>query len=327
MAIGLNLVVNTSGTNLYGNADSVSTNTYYTTAGVPYGSGDTASLSQPKVVGGAVLAKISSSISALDPVTPGYAAGVKPTGPTVYRGFNNGISNVFISGALHGYKTAASGGYCSFSGIAGSDLTKVGNKVYIGPSGTGNVGVASTSGLNSLYGVHTITLSNLMNIVTDRKDIPEAPATTTKVTIQAIDTSYTCGTMTAGNYVGAKMTNAIAGVYNTTLRSMSNDPSKNGVNIARSIKSRVGWRTTKITTALRNGSFNRYLGKWTSAPSPSNDASATAAGGNTTADHAATVTPRTAGNPGPGEIVIKTGKPRPITPVLDGVWYYAVKTD
>jgi len=326
MAISKNVVVNTSGTNLAGTASNgTNTNTFFTAAGVPYSSGSTYISSQPKVVGGTALTKFAASagLGALNSLSLGYAAGVTPTGPVSYRGANNGISCAFISGALHGFKAAASGGYCAFTGVTGPAVI-VGTKLYVGPSGTGQVAIGNNMPANAVYGIHTVTAANALDIVTDRKDIPDAAANTTKVTMQAINTSYSFATLTKGAYVGYNLTNKLAGVYSTVLRAPANDPSKNGVNIHRSINKLEAVRTTKFLTALRAGSYNRFTGKWITAPTVSNDTSATAAGGNLTNDDAATINPRTGVA---GDIIIKTGRPKPWAPDWDGVPTYSKKTD
>ena len=339
MAISKNVIVNTSGVDLYSRTSASNpdgTNTYFTAAGVPWASGSTYYADQPKVVGGAMLSKFGTTagMASLDPVVPGqasfYNAGVK--NPTTYRGLNNGVTSVFSSGSCGAFRALPSGGYCAFTGTTVNDYFRVGTILYIGPSGASTTVVASTSGINSIYGVHTVTTSTIgsMDFVTDKKDIKgiaDAASKNFKVTAQALSASYTFSNINKGAYVGSKLTNQIAGVYDTTLRSMSNNPSQNGLDIHRSIKKREAFRTTKILTALRAGSYNRFTGKWNVAPTVANDAGTGAATGAMTADHAATVNPRKAAAQGvTAEIVIKSGKPKPWTPVLDGAWFYGVKT-
>jgi hypothetical protein len=325
-----NLVVNTTGVNLGGSRGARElVDTFYQVNGTPFGTGVAATEStQPKVVGGAILAKggsTSTSFSNLDGLTLGQN---NRSGMAPYRGFTNGVVSAIISGtSQYGTVATCSGGFVNIS----TELIKqhgfiAGTKVLLSPSG--NTAVAPGSGRNSLYGTVTVTL---VGTGTFNCNMPLTVLTTgyigAQLQMQALSDTPTFANINKGQYIAARAGYTIAGVASNAMKFMARDTTN-----ACSIHKRDAYRVTKITTALRAGSYNRYTGKWLALPTIANDATAVSSMG-ATSDHAANVTPRSAtvgsgGSQttiGPGELVYKSGRPKAFG-TADGATYSAKTT-
>lgn len=293
-------LVNSSGANIYGAG--TTRNDFYSAAG------SAVSTSVPtgfKVVGGTVFRAASANAGTKAAVNGLSSSAVALNvfgGTRAYRGFINGVTSPIVSGAhalgTFGGSINANSGGCAFSTTAAHNFI-AGTLVYIGPSGTGSVAIAPGSGKNAIYGVHTVTGAGSTTFATSFPYF--AMASGAQVTIQALNTSTT--------YPFAKTTNTIVGTKITSALKGPAGP----VNTIRSIHKRESYRTSKLTTALRAGSYNRYLGKWTSTVSLQNDYSTFSTWMAT--DDAAAPTVST-----PGELVIK--EPKPIPALKD----YSAKT-
>ena len=317
-------IVNSSGSDsIYGQRRGVN---YYDTSAVAIESG--IGQNQPKVVGGQIHingSNVSSGIKTMNFISQGLAAGIQRSGNPVFWKSHRDLSTVKISGLVLATQGVQSGDNASW--ITPDDITTfaIGQKMYIGPSGSGNVAVAGGSGANVMYGVQTVSLVNAevggKCFTTDRPFVDMGAANTKQVVCQFLNTSFKINEKpTAGVVTMINGTNNIGGAYDTSLRGPTNTPSQDGIDIHQSINKRQGYRTTKTTTLLRNNGFSRYLGRFTAIPELSDDYSATDAGGNTSDDHAANVTPRA--DTVPGELVIKSGRPKAFG-TGDGMTYTA----
>lgn len=213
----------------------------------------------------------------------------------------SGINQAFTGSiaTMNSLSTILSGAALLSAGYSSGITTGLSIPVFIGPAiVTSGVGTAYQSGVNAnLYGN-----TSIISVVwsgTASGSIITAPTISTgtynasgiAITLNLPNTGTTWGVTGPVNYQGttwnaaspgiAGMTNAltsrafiaqrlsnmtIAGVANTTIQSGGNA----GV-LTRSINRREKIRTTKITTALRNGYYDRFTGKWLTAPSIQED--------------------------------------------------------
>jgi hypothetical protein len=268
--------------------------TFYTAAGTATSG---AEFTSHKVLGGAMMGVTSKTSPSVDGVTLGKPASVVYNNNKPYRGFNNGINSVFTTGSI-GFVVSESGGKCGFLAITAHGGLTAGKLVQIGPSGSSAVAGGPQMAVNGLYGIHTISGAGANGFNSWTPFI--AAYNGTVVEGKIIDTTYNFNTMTAGQYVGQKITTLLAGKSNTSLKFGSNA----GM-LTRSINKVESVRTTKTLTALRAGSFNRYTGKWTAAVTVSSDGAVT--NSTITSDNAAAPSASA-----PGRITFKEGgKPAP----------------
>ena len=240
----------------------------YTAAGVGTASGEFTSV---KNGGGAVVGVVSTSL--LDGVAKGGVDKSQISVGTV-RGLGNGVLAVGLDSEISGTVIGSSGtpAYVAISGIDAANnvvinALSVGSYLYVNP---GTSAVAPGSSVNMLYSTQKISamasatgyvVTNLpYNVVYSGLSVCLRPLTST----------WNWNTQTAGKYVGQKMTTQLAGVANTALAFGSN----NG-QLTRSINKVASVRTTKLTTALRAGSFNCVTGKWSAVPTLSSDGAIT----------------------------------------------------
>jgi len=313
-----NLIVNSTGVNnqgtFAGTAWASATETRHDTF---YGVNGSPISSQPKVVGGAAMyVKTSTAtLSALDGVAVGQAANVASFGGgRVYRGFRNGVAVPISSGVsltVSGTLAACSGGYCNYHSTNCSHGFVAGVKVMIGQS------VGTSYGPNSLYskvlGIQTITAAGTGHFTTDMPlTVPISGSITAPITAVPVDGAATFANINEGYYVIGRYCQQLAGKSNTALRNMAAP-----TNVRRSIHKREALRTTKTTTAIRAGYWNKFNNIWSTATTISNDITTVGA------DHAATVTPYSTTTP--GELVIKSSRPKPFGS-SDGMTYSAKHT-
>lgn len=209
--------------------------------------------------------------------------------------------------------------------IKGVDL----GTAFWGASVTGTVGDNGSTLCRYHRVAHGYVVDDILNVVDanatiDSGSISGPQKVTTVVGADDFDTdkAFVTGTgsisfrksqgninfMTAGKYVMRRVTDELAGVANTNLRSGGVSPS-----FRRSIHKVESIYTRKVATAIRAGKWNIYSGTY-SSPQPTNaeEGIANIAGSTVTdgtADHAATPTRAI-----PGELVYKEPK---LTPVQD----------
>jgi hypothetical protein len=236
-----NLIVNTTGTDVTGNDF--------------YDVSNAAISSQPKVLGGAIMAAKGASI--VDNIAFGQPQSFYNS-TRVYRGARNGVTAASITTTISGTVTT-SGGYVGIATPATHGLA-IGTRLNVGPSGTGASIVVAGPRMakNALYGVQTITATGAAGIVTDR--VYATAYASAQVYCDALNASANFATLTANKYVVAHgNTYTLAGVSNTAMKNM-------GTSTRHSIHWRRGFRTTKVVTAMRAGYYNYFTGKWSTAP-------------------------------------------------------------
>jgi hypothetical protein len=146
----------------------------------------------------------------------------------------------------------------------------------------------STGGV--MDGIHRITAVPTANTFdTDRTYVASATAGSYKLY------RGNFATMTKGKYLIRRVTDELAGLSNTVLRSGGSE------GYARSIHKVEAARSTRFATAIRAGYWDEFNGVWTTTPTTANDFSTWGT------DQAATPTYAI-----PGELVYRTGKPLPV---------------
>ena len=376
------LLVNSTGSNKYGGQKVLTaaayplTDFYAATGGGVYGGVALTASIQPQVNGGAVMYAGGSGTSNVvgQGFTPSisFAAGNGRQGrlrtvgvgraatfyggAVTYRGFSNGVTAVFVSGNLTGYLAANSGGYQSYLLTSFVGLPQQGTMAYIGPSGdAGTTALSYQSGLNSMFGAVSIIGIGATNTITVNATVGTGVLPLgTQVSFQLYNNNATnadnksplaymnyngLGQPRIPYFQGIKITKELANIAYTGVFG-------GGANsVTRSIHKRESFRTTKITAALRAGSYNRFMGKWFVAPVVQNDAGVFATWMSGTKDYAANIIARSStvvspnssywpGTPsagsegpsgittvGPGSIVYKAGRYLPFNESTDGVSY------
>lgn len=265
---------------------------FYTVQGAATASGACTGI---KIVGGSMQKVATSAATNTNGISLGKAAGVSYY-PGVFAGLQNATYRLNISGARLNYTMySASGGFCFFTGVTSHGCT-LNQYVVIGPSGTGAVSNGVRSKKDILYGTHKITALTSgafqTNLVYDANYSGQQVELLTPNQLA----TFAVGP-TAGKYIIPRLTSTLAGVTNTGYAA--------GNKVTRSIHFRVGLRTTKVTTALRAGYWNKYTGVWTTLPSLSSDIATVGT------DHAGGTTFPTRAVP--GEITYKDGgAPKPV---------------
>jgi len=276
---------------------------FYTVAGV----GSTGvEVTGIKIRGGAAMNIKNTSL--LDGVALGRALGNPVSaGTTVVRGLGNGVGAAMLGTVINAKVHSASGSYVAISGIAGADNTAIqalatGSWVYVTSSGQS---VAPGSSLNLLFStqkISTVTTGNVAYSGTISTTLPyNVVYSGQSVTLYPVSTTYDFNKFVAGRYIGQKITTMIAGVANTSLKYGSNA----GM-LTRSIHKVEAVRTTRVTSALRAGYYNKFTGKWSTVPVKSDDSALT--NSTITSDNAAAPTRGI-----PGELTYKGGAINPIS--------------
>ena len=113
--------------------------------------------------------------------------------------------------------------------------------------------------------------------------------------------------MTAEKYVMKRVTTELAGIANTDLRSGGH----HNPGVIESIKEAKHQYTTRIATAIRNGDWNEYTGKFSSTPTTADDQSTMGS------DHATTVDASR-----PGSLTYKISKALPVNTTYEAKTNY-----
>jgi hypothetical protein len=270
---------------------------FFTTGGAGTASGE---FTSAKVLGGAAM-KIASN-SKLDGVSLGRATANPTTNNISYRGLANGVGTAFKGTELSNIiQECSSGGYCSYSGTTLAsrliiNALSVGTWLNVNPS---SVAVLPRAFKNMMFSAQQITALNSTTGVFVTNLPYSVNYSGTYVVMNANSRNF--NTQAKGQYIIHKLANSIAGTYDAKLLGAGNAGT-----LTRSIQKVETTRTTKTLTALRAGYFNKYTGKWTTAPGIAEDYTATYWTGGAIGDDAATPS-RTA----PGGITIKYGAAKP----------------
>lgn len=282
-------------------------------------------LTSVKIVGGAAIGVNSTSatrLSTMDGVAQGKPAAVQYLNNVSYRGVQGGCSAALLDTGYGAVVIGSSGGYVLYSGATEAATLAMlsfvaGNYVTVNASGNA---VAPNSGLNLLYSTQKISAVDTTTTGLFYTNLPYRTIyNSQEVSLNVHTSTHTWNTMAKGQYIVQGYPTKIAGSNNTTLLGAANKGQ-----LTRSINRVEAIRTNKLATAMRAGYYNKFTGKWTTAPTISSDMpynADTGAAGTATTDDAVNVTASK-----PGELTYKTGRARPWTNYLDGVAYSAKTT-
>jgi hypothetical protein len=179
-------------------------------------------------------------------IAHGYTSTIH--GAQVIRNQRKGATSPLVETGVAATSVADEGGFCKFT--KNSHGLSVGDVL--------NISGATARSLNT---VHVITAEDTNTFTTDVPYVASATAGTYK------KVRGTFG-MEAGSYVIRGVSEELAGIANTTLRSGASD-----FGIRRAIHKREAVRTVRTTTAIRAGYWNNITGQWTTRPTIANDIS------------------------------------------------------